>query len=146
MEAEKVAYAVAKNLDVSLEVGACIVSAFSPRERWTANVAKAISFSLGEHITGLANNLLMAQNSIVMGYGALKGPKTNAFARAIAGNQSAVVVDVWMMRACGSPKASPSKSEYAEISEALIHAAESVGLTPRTCQALIWILVRGSSI
>ena len=40
-EAEKVAHKVAENLDASLEVGASVVSAFSPRERWTSNVTKA---------------------------------------------------------------------------------------------------------
>ena len=57
MEAEKVANEVAENLETSLEVGASVVSAFSPRERWTSNVAKAVAFSLGEEVTGLSNNL-----------------------------------------------------------------------------------------
>jgi len=50
VDAEKVAHEVARNLDTYLEVGASVVSAFSPRERWTTNVAKAISFSLGNGI------------------------------------------------------------------------------------------------
>ncbi len=145
MEAEKIADRVAKNFGASLEVGASIVSAFSPRERWTSNVAKAISFSLGEKVTGLSNNLKMAEASLILGYDALKGQKTNAFARAIAGDENAVVIDVWMMRASGSDVASPNKTQYGEISEALTKVAKEFGLTPRTCQALIWILVRGSA-
>src|SRR6056297_3457833 len=86
MEAEKVANKVAENLDVSLEVGASIVSAFSPRERWTSNVSKAVACSLGKEVTGLSNNLKMAKASLELGYDALKGQKTNAFARAIAGD------------------------------------------------------------
>lgn len=146
MEAEKVAHKVAENLGVSLEIGASVVSAFSPRERWTSNVAKAISFSLGEEVTGLSNNLKMANASLHLGYDALKGLKTNAFARAIAGDENAVVVDVWMMRAAGMQKDSPNKTEYREISDAIRPIAERFGLTPRTTQALIWILVRGSAI
>ena len=145
MEAEKVAQEVAENLDASLEVGASVVSAFSPRERWTSNVAKAISFSLGEDVTGLSNNLKMANASLILGFDALKGQKTNAFARAIAGDENAVVVDVWMMRAAGSEKDSPNKTEYAEISEAVVKIANRFQMTPRTAQALIWILVRGSA-
>jgi len=144
-EAEKVAYKVAENLGVSLEVGASVVSAFSPRERWASNVSKAISFSLGKRVTGLDNNLKMAKASLILGYDALKGPKTNAFARAIAGNEKAVVVDVWMMRASGLRVDSPNKTQYREISESIIRVSQDFGMTPRTTQALIWILIRGSA-
>jgi len=146
MEAEKVAQKVAENLNVSLEIGASVVSAFSPRERWTSNIAKAIAFSLGKEVTGLSNNLKMAKASLDLGYDALKGQKTNAFARAIAGDEQAVVIDVWMMRAAGMEKDSPNKTEYAELSNVVRRIAEKFGLTPRTAQALIWILVRGSAL
>jgi len=143
LDAERVAEKVAENLDIPLEYGASVVSAFSPRERWTTNVAKAIAFSLGEEVTGLSNNLKMANNSVHLGFEALKGPKTNAFAKAIAGDENAVVVDVWMMRASGAGVDNPSKKQYTEISEAIATVASEFGLTPRTTQALIWIMVRG---
>jgi hypothetical protein len=144
LEAEKVANKVAENLGTSLEVGASVVSAFSPRERWTSNVSKAIAFSLGETVTGLSNNLKMAEASLHLGFDALRGPKTNAFARAIAGDENAVVVDVWMMRASGIGIDSPNKTQYTDISEAITKIANRFGLTPRTAQALIWIIIRGS--
>ena len=144
LEAEKVAHKVAENLEASLEVGASVVSAFSPRERWTSNVTKAIHFSLGKPVTGLGNNLKMAQASLTLGYEALRGPKTNAFAKAIAGDENAVVVDVWMMRAGGFGIDSPNKTQYTEVVEAIKTVADEFGLTPRTTQALIWIMVRGS--
>ena len=144
LEAEKVAHKVAENLETSLEVGASVVSAFSPRERWTSNVTKAIHFSLGKPVTGLSNNLKMAQASLSLGFDALKGAKTNAFARAIAGDENAVVVDVWMMRASGVGVDSPNKTQYTEISEAVRIVSRRFNITPRTTQALIWIMVRGS--
>jgi hypothetical protein len=144
-EAEKVANQVAENLDSSLEIGASVVSAFSPRERWTSNVRKALQFSLGAEVVGLSNNLKMAHASLTLGYEALRGPKTNAFARAIAGDENAVVVDVWMMRAGGFGVDSPNKTQYSEVTEAIKSVAYKFGLTPRTTQALIWIMVRGSS-
>jgi thermostable 8-oxoguanine DNA glycosylase len=144
LDAERVAEKVAENLDIPLENGASVVSSFSPRERWTINVAKAIAFSLGEEVTGLSNNLKMAQMSLTYGFDALKGRKTNAFARAIAGDEQAVVVDVWMMRASGIGVDNPNKTQYTEISEAITTVANEFGLTPRTTQALIWIMVRGS--
>lgn len=144
LDAERVAEEVARNLGKSLEVGASVVSAFSPRERWTSNVTKAISFSLGEKVIGLSNNLKMAQASVHLGFEALKGRKTNAFARAIAGDENAVVVDIWMMRAARVGVDSPNKTQYTEVSEAICKVAERFQMTPRTTQALIWIMVRGS--
>ncbi len=145
LDAERVAAQVARNLDSSLEVGATVVSAFSPRERWTNNVTKAISFSLGNNIPGFKNNMVMANNAIAFGYDALKGLKTNAFARAIAGDEQAVVIDVWMLRAVGIEKKTPSQSQYNELAEAVKKTAFEYGMTPRSMQALIWIMIRGSA-
>jgi hypothetical protein len=145
MDAERVAAQVARNLDSTLEVGATVVSAFSPRERWTNNVTKAISFSLGNNIPGFKNNMVMANNAIAFGYDALKGLKTNAFARAIAGDEQAVVIDVWMLRAVGIEKKTPSQSQYNELAEAVKKTAFEYGMTPRSMQALIWIMIRGSA-
>ena len=61
-EAEKVAHKVAENLETSLEVGASVVSAFSPRERWTSNVTKSIHFSLGKQYHQ-SNSFLIRQAS-----------------------------------------------------------------------------------
>ena len=144
-DAEEVAEEVARNLNTTLEVGASVVSAFSPRERWSSNVAKAISFSLGHEVRGLPNNLKMAKASLELGFDALKGLKTNAFAKAIAGDANAVVIDVWMMRAAEMTTDSPSQSQYRELSEAVVTVAKEFGLTPRTTQALIWVIVRGSA-
>jgi hypothetical protein len=145
-EAQEVAQEVARNLDTTLEVGASVVSAFSPRERWASNIEKAVAFSLGHTPKGLGNNLKMAQSSLTAGFYALKGLKTNAFARAIAGDTDAVVIDIWMMRAAGMENDSPTQGQYFALSLACRNVAKEFGLTPRTAQALIWILVRGSAI
>lgn len=144
-EAQEVAEDVAENLSTSLEVGASIVAAFSPRERWASNVAKSLAFSLGKPVNGLSNNIAMANAAMVKGFDALKGLKTNAFARAIAGDTEAVVIDVWMCRAANLGTDSPNKSQYRALSEAVVKVANDLGLTPRTTQALIWIIVRGSA-
>ncbi len=145
VDAERIAEQVARNLDTTLEVGATVVSAFSPRERWSVNVARAIQFSLGEPVTCLKNNIVMANNALTMGFSALKGMKTNAFAKAIAGDEQAVVIDVWMLRAVGIEKKTPSQSGYNELVEAVKRVAFEFGMTPRSMQALIWIVIRGSA-
>ena len=144
-DAHDVAREVADNLSCSMEVAASIVSAFSPRQRWSVNVRQALAFSRGEEVKGLSNNLAMANAAMVMGFDALKGQKTNAFARAIAGDDNAVVIDIWMMRAAMMPTDSPNKTQYAFVSDAVCDAAAMFGITPRTAQALIWIIVRGSA-
>lgn len=145
LDAETVAREVATNLDVTLEVGATIVSAFSPRERWARNVTNAIKFSLGENVVALGNNIRMANAAFELGFDALKGQKTNAFAKAIAGNEDAVVIDVWMLRAVGIEKKTPNQSGYNELAKAVTTVAVEYGMTPRAMQALIWIVVRGSA-
>ena len=145
-EAQETAQQVATNLNSSLEIGAGVVSAFSPRERWSSNVTKAIAFSLGQSVSGLKNNTKMANDVLDGGIDALKGLKTNAFARAIAGDTEAVVIDVWMMRAAAMPTDSPTQGQYHALTKAVKNVANSFGLTPRTTQALIWIVVRGSAI
>ena len=145
LEAQEVAEDVAEIMGTSLEVGASIVSAFSPRERWASNVQKAYAFANGKPVVGLTNNLKMAQRATELGFDALKGQKTNAFARAIAGDANAVVIDVWMMRAAGMQTDSPNKTQYNELSDAVRMVAHDFGLTPRTAQALIWIVKRGSA-
>ncbi len=143
-EAQEVAEDVAEILHTSLEVGASIVAAFSPRERWATNVAKSYAFANGKPVSGLSNNLKMANDSLSLGFDALKGLKTNAFARAIAGDSNAVVIDVWMMRAANMDTDSPNKSQYLALSDAVRKVASDHGITPRTAQALIWIIVRGN--
>jgi len=145
-EAQEVAEDVAEILGTSLEVGASIVAAFSPRERWATNVAKSYAFANGKPVSGLSNNLKMANDSLNLGFDALNGQKTNAFARAIAGDPDAVVIDVWMIRAAGMDASKGvNKSDYNMLADAVRNIASEHGLTPRTTQALIWIVKRGSA-
>lgn len=143
-EAYMVALEVADNMSIPLENAAAIVSAFSPRQRWDINVRQALAFSRGEDVKGLTNNLNMAANAVELGFDALNGQKTNAFARAIAGDDDAVVIDVHMCRAAMIGTDSPNKTQYAFIADAIRDAAMLFGITPRTCQALVWIIQRGS--
>jgi hypothetical protein len=149
-DAELVAHDVVRILNTrgvsaTLEMGACVVSSFSPRQRWNRNVVQALEFAHTGQATGLKNNLRMAENSLVLGFDALKGQKTNAFARAIAGDENAVTIDVWMCYAGGLDTNAPNKTQYREMSQAVVDVAKELHLTPRTTQALIWIIFRGSA-
>jgi len=137
----------------SMQVAASVVSAFSPRVTWAHNKAKALQYAQGIMPRGLRSHVEAADRCTVEGFNGLRGPKTNAFARAIAGDDNAVVVDVWMCRAAGltkadgTPKDAPTAVEYRAIADAIrtIAATPTVCMAPATLQALLWIIVRGKA-
>jgi hypothetical protein len=144
-DAMVVAMDVAGRLGVPLEHGAAIVSAFSPRVHWSRNVTLAIDYASGREVGCLGSSILAANRAQAYGIDALNGEKTNQFARAIAGDEGAVVVDVWIARAAGLDRDAPTTVQYREISSAIRSLARKHNITPRTMQALIWIMVRGSA-
>ena len=150
-DAEDVAHEIVdiyktRGMDVSLEQAASIVSAFSPRQRWSTNVRQALRFAHGDDtMRCLPNNLKMAQRALEIGFDALNGKKTNSFARNIAGDENAITIDIWMMRSAGLTKDSPNKTDYSQLSEAIEKIAQETAMTPRTIQALIWVVYRGSA-
>ena len=131
----------------SMEVSASVVSAFSPRVTWAHNKAKAYQYAQGITPKGLRSHIAAADRCTVDGFKGLRGPKTNAFARAIAGDSGAVVVDVWMCRAAGLGKDAPNATEYRAIADAIrsIARTPTVCMAPATLQALLWIIVRGKA-
>ena len=142
------AQAFAKHLTTltpwSLEVAASVVSSFSPRNKWATNKAHALQFAMGVNPKGLRNNLRMAQASTRLGFNALNGMKTNAFARAIAGDMSAVVIDTWMIRASGLDSAKGvNKSQYATLAAAVCRVAYAMKWDNAQAQAAIWCAIRG---
>jgi len=144
-DAEQIAHVVAELAGVPVEHGAAIISAFSPRMPWARNVMMALEFAQGYDVRAMGSHLRAAEKAREHGIDALNGPKTNAFARAIAGDVDAVVIDVWMARACGLPTDAPTIVQYRETSEAVRVLAIETGLAPRTVQALVWIVVRGGA-
>lgn len=150
-DAELVAHEIvdiykSRDMEVSLEQAASIVSAFSPRQRWSVNVRQALRFAHGdETMRCLPNNLKMAKSALENGFDALNGKKTNSFARNIAGDENAVTIDIWMLRSAGLTKDSPNKTDYTQLSQAIEKIAQETAMTPRTVQALVWIVYRGSA-
>jgi hypothetical protein len=129
----------------SMEVSASVVSAFSPRVTWAHNKAKAYQYAQGIMPKGLRSHVAAANRCQSEGFDGLRGPKTNAFARAIAGDKDAVVVDVWMCRAAGLGKDAPNKGEYRLIANAVREVASAYNMDAATMQALLWIIIRGKA-
>lgn len=144
-DARAVAYDVAERRRVDLESAAAIIAAFSPRVTWKRNIHLSLTYAAGEPVACLGASLRAANRATAHGLEALTAPKVRNFAQAIAGDPDAVVVDVWICRAAGLEKISPTLTEYRRISEAITKLARRYDMTPRTMQALIWIKVRGKA-
>jgi hypothetical protein len=129
----------------SMEISCSVVSAFSPRVTWAHNKRKAQEYAQGIMPKGLRSHVDAADRCVREGFNGLRGPKTNAFARAIAGDKDAVVVDVWMCRAAGLGKDAPNVGEYRTIANAVRNVASSYNMDAATMQALLWIIIRGKA-
>ena len=145
-EAQAYAIQMATRHNVSLEQAAGVIAAFSPRTRWAQNVLNAELFLSGEPVPALGNNVKMANAVVENGISALKGRKTNSFAKNIAGDMSVVTIDVWMIRAAGYNRLDANKTMYNTMENVIVELAESYSVSPAQLQALIWIVVRGSNV
>lgn len=143
-EAQAIAMQLSIRYDVTLEVAASVIAAFSPRTRWAQNVLNAEAFLNCDKVPALGNNIRMAERALEFGFDALKGQKTNAFARNIAGDMDKVTIDVWMIRAAGYDRLDANKSMYALMSDVVVELAAFYNVAPAQLQALIWIVIRGN--
>lgn len=141
----EIAQEIARANGLTVEQSASIISAFSPRCPWQRNIALAYAFAAGQPVATMRQLIKTAEKARKVGFAALKGLKTSAFARNIAGDTQAVTVDVWMMRAAGLKTDKPNKTQYREIERATKLLALELGLQPSTLQALAWICQRGSA-
>ncbi len=69
----------------------------------------------------------------------IRGPKTQAFARAIAGDARAVVVDRHILRALGHWRNGVSPRQYERYAREITQAADIVRVAPAVLQATIWL-------
>jgi len=74
--------------------------------------------------------------------GPIRGDKTRNFARCLAGDDDAVVIDVWMFRALGLDFPTMTAKRYRQACETVRGYAEKFGDTPANTQARIWCGIR----
>lgn len=92
---------------------------------------------IGKYLPNIQNQLQYIREG-----GELSGRKINNFAKAMSGDTSAVVVDVWICRAFGLIVSSPSKKQYDEIEAWITGQASKMNLQPCELCAMIWSGVR----
>ena len=148
-EARGAAVVIARETGVSVDTAAGVIAALSPRVRWDANLRMATDACAGRAYGALGTSK-RAASRIIAGENpadVLAGPKTNAFYRAIIGDDAAAVVDVWMVRAVGDDASkAPTRGRYREIAAAIATAAARVGVATTVFQATVWVAVRGAAV
>lgn len=131
----------------SKEHAAAVISALSPRIHWSKNLEASYrliysGIAPGVMKRSIDNAKLALASSTPLDV--LNGPKTNAFARAIAGDSNAVVIDVWMLRFLEMQEKTLYRSGvYNATARAFQLAADRVDETARDLQAIIWCHIRG---
>ena len=73
----------------------------------------------------------------------LRGPKIRAFYRALLGDDEAVVIDTWMLRALGHHE-KPTPKQYKRLAQRVRREARRRGIPPAVWQAIVWCKARGS--
>lgn len=145
-----------------------VVAALSPQCSWQHNcraTLAAVALHLADPDTlragqlagypGYSVNVRKAAAILDGDLSALRGPKVEAFAAAIMGDLSHVVVDVWATRAARSLQANtarayaddelPGAPERRAIAEAYRRAAGHRGIAPAEMQAVVWVATRESA-
>lgn len=145
-EARALAVSLAEWTDGDLERSAAVIAALSPRTTWTRNVEGATRLLANDYIIPglIGRNVTTAVDASNVGFAALNGPKTSAFARNIAGDHDAVTVDVWAARVVDVDPDTQlgRKGVYDAVAHAYRLAARRRGVTPATMQATTWIVAR----
>jgi len=118
---------------------ASYLALYSPRVQVKRSIRLACHrVQTGEHARGAMAHVRAAVEHWEQ-TGEIRGPKTRAFRDALLGDESAIVLDVWMARALGvDQRAFGVKSVYAQASGRVADAAGILGVPPARTQAAIW--------
>lgn len=146
--ARKAARSMARDTGTTESVAAGVIAALSPRIHWVRNIKAARDVLATGKATGVFRVNLAKARRILAGerpLAVLSGPKTRAFYRAIMGDESAAVIDVWMLRAVRFKGGKPSERDYNRITRLLAKAAALVKTTIAKLQAVVWSVIRGKA-
>lgn len=128
------------------------LAALSPRNPWLWNVADVYAFAMAARYGRPMPKATTFTRNAQLAWRALHdsrepwtsaAPKVKAFVNAILGDMDSVVVDVWATRVAteGRISAVPT-GRYDEVADAYRIAARHLGITPRTVQAVTWLVAQ----
>lgn len=143
--ARQAARGIARSSGHTLATTCGVIAALSPRLGWTHNVNAARAMCEGRATTGIFKASRAKAEAILRGerpLRVLRGPKVRAFYRALMGDETAAVIDVWTARVAGVRPDHVTR-RYDEIAAALARGAAMVGTTTARLQATAWVAERG---
>lgn len=126
-----------------------IVAALSPRIAWDLNLRAAANVAAGRPAgAGLGRNV---QKAVAIRNGLdpesiLSGPKVHAFYQAILGDEYAIVIDVWILRALGHKGKNCTPKQYKKYAEIVRNSAVRCGCRAAEFQAIVWVHVRQQGV
>lgn len=133
---------------VSYRCAAGVIAAMSPRLHWVRNLAVAdMVLGNARKVPGVFRINLDKARRIRAGHKpltVLSGPKVRAFYRALIGDDTAAVIDVWTVCAVGWT-ANLTEKAYHLVADALRIAAAKVRTSVAAMQAVAWVVVRGKA-
>ena len=157
-EAENLTRRLGRRYGYTRHQAAGVLAAMSPNHSWYTNVVMAENVLAGSP-RGFSVSLersakiLEGSGEILTHFPNVDGNshKIREFYRAIAGNEQAVVIDRWALRAAwGNQIIDIHNLErvgvYLMVSDGYKEVARLFGMTPRDFQASVWIHVRGSAL
>jgi len=128
----------AEILAVSAGRLADLLSVFSPR----VQVRRSIQMTVWYLEHGTTVGVMKGVRAALAHYeatGEIRGPKTGPFALALRGDDTAIVLDVWMARAFGIKHSRITGKRIGEACKCAIReVAARLGWTPAEVQAAIW--------
>lgn len=131
---------IALETDTSVDLVAKVIAVTSINQSWKGNITLTRRYCTNREPLGLPrvrDNLARIERGED-----ISGRKIAAFAKAIKGDRSAVVVDRWMFRAFGYKLGSKAKA-YDTVALGITDAAGELDIAPRALQAVIWVIARG---
>ena len=123
------------------EIGAtaAALALFSPRVTVKRSVTYAVHYMRTGEILPTVMRGVRASVEHYERTGTLRGPKTDAFRRAILGDQDAVVLDTWMAKALRiDGKRFEAKRVRESAERRVVYVAHMMDWTPAETQAAIW--------
>ncbi len=129
-----------------------VMAAFSPRTQWIRNKRLTLMFLDQPNVRqpGTMEKSQIKAMRILGGEPAnivfATSPKCRAFYRACLGDDDAVVVDVWALRAATHTRVADNPDIfYSKIELAYRKAARRLRMPPAVVQAMAWIAERGKA-
>ncbi len=136
---EDVLLPAASALDTNVTTLTQVLALTSPRAAVTRSVRVTVQY-LGDGT--LPKDVTRSTRAALQHWldtGKIRGPKTSAFARALQGDEDAVVLDTWMATALGvDQRKFSTKRVHSSASRRVKYGAYLMGITPAQFQAAVW--------